>query len=235
MTKGSDNMLFYKYLFIFAVFSIIGWILELCYRSLVTKKLVNPGFMSGCVVPLYGMGAIILNFVCIIISKIDVTNKVLLIFISSFILLSILEFICGFISLKYFNIRLWDYRKRKINYKGFICLEFSTIWGILGVIYYLLCFPYINDISSYFINSNIGIFSLGIFLGIFIIDLSASIKLLNTLIKYAKSIEEIINIEKIKLEARLNIRRKKFLNAIYPYISTSRYVKEQIKELKNRK
>lgn len=228
-------MTFYKYLFIFALFSIIGWILELIYRSLVTKKLVNPGFMSGCVVPLYGMGTIILNIICIIISKSNFNNKVLLIFITSVFLLTLLEFICGYVSLKCFNIRLWDYRKRKINYKGFVCLEFSIIWGLLGVLYYLTVYPHIDNISLNFINSTLGIFTLGMFLGIFIIDLSVSIKLLNRLIRYAKEIEQIINIEKIKLEARINIRKKKFLNAIYPYISTNRYLKEKIEELKKQK
>ena len=228
-------MLFYKYLFIFASFSIIGWILELVYRSSITRKLVNPGFMSGCVVPLYGMGAIIINLLCILIINSNFEYKVLLVFLCCFMFLSILEFICGFISLKYFHVRLWDYRKRKLNYKGFVCIEFSIVWGLLGTLYYLIVFPHINPISLSFINSTIGIFSLGIFLGIFLIDLSLSINLLNRLIKYAKEIEEIVNIEKIKLEARINIRKKKFLNALYPYISTNKYVKEKIKELNNKK
>lgn len=227
-------MIFYKYLFIFALFSIIGWILELTYRSLVTKRLVNPGFMSGCVVPLYGMGAIILNIICIVISKLNFNHKVLVMFFISLFLLTLLEYICGFVSLKYFHIRLWDYRKRKINYKGFVCLEFSIIWGLLGVLYYLVIYPRIDSMSLNFISSTSGIFSLGIFLGIFIIDLSVSINLLNRLIRYAKEIEENINIEKLKLEARISTTRKRFLNSIYPYISTNRYLKEKIKGLKKK-
>jgi len=234
LVLGSDSM-FYKYLLIFALFSIIGWILELTYRSLVTKKLVNPGFMSGCVVPLYGMGAIILNLICILISKTNFNYKVLLVFVVSIILLTLLEFICGFISLKYFHIRLWDYRKRIINYKGFVCLEFSIIWGLLGVLYYLTVYPYIDIISNNIINSNIGIFALGIFLGVFIIDLSISIKLFNRLIKYANEIKENINIEKIKLESRINVSKKSFFNYIYPYVSTNKYLKQKIKELRNKK
>ena len=216
-------MLFYKYLFIFALFSIIGWILELVYRSFTTKKLVNPGFMSGCVVPLYGMGAIIANFICILISKVNINSKLMLVFIGSIIFLTLLEFICGFILLKYFHLRLWDYREFKINYKGYICLNFSLIWGLGGVLYYLFIYSYINSISLIFISTNIGIFILGIFLGMFIIDLSMSIKLLNRFTKYANELKENINIEKIKLEARINVQKKKFFNAIYPYILTNKY------------
>ncbi len=229
-------MLFYKYLFIFAVFSIIGWVLEVIYRGIVHKKIVNPGIMSGCVVPLYGMGAIILDIICILFFNINFKFKILIIFIVSMIILTLLEFICGYVSLKYFHIRLWDYRKEKFNYKGFICLKFSIVWGLISVIYYLLINPYIHNISLKFISTNNGIFILGIFSGIFIIDLNVSIKLLNRFIIYAKEIEENINIEKVKIEARINVGKKKFLNAIYPYLSTNRYIREKIKELnkKNR-
>lgn len=232
---GSDNMLFYKYLFIFALFSIIGWILEVIFRSIVNKKIVNPGFMSGCVVPIYGIGAIIANLVCMFVSKLNFDYKTILIFIISLILLTILELICGYISLKYFHIRLWDYRNLKLNYKGFICIEFSLVWGIASILYYKLAFPYIDSMSLNFISSNIGIFSLGLFLGVFLIDLSVSINLFNRLIKYSNEIKENINIEKIKLEARLNTRKKRFLNAIYPHISTNRYIRERIKEMKDNK
>ena len=234
-------MIFYKYLFIFACFSIIGWIIELIYRSLIEKKIVNPGFMSGCVVPLYG---IFLNLICILFSSINTNYKIFMIFILSIIVLTLLEFICGYISLKYFHIRLWDYRKQKFNYKGLICIRFSIIWGLLSVLYYLVVYHHINNISINFISSTNGIFALGIFLGIFIIDLSISIKLFNRLIKYAKSIivsyikwaeiEENINIEKLKLEARINNTRKKFFSAIYPYLSTNRYVREKLNELKKK-
>ena len=54
--------------------------LEVVYRSIVNKKLINPGFMSGCVLPIYGFGAVILNIVCTVLDKINFQYKVLLIF-----------------------------------------------------------------------------------------------------------------------------------------------------------
>ena len=149
-------------------------------------------------------------------------------------LLSLLELICGYICLKYFHLRLWDYTEYKINYKGYICLNFSLLWAVGGVLYYVFAFPYMDIISSNFINADIGIFSLGVFLGIFIIDLSFSIKLLSRLISYAKEIKENIDMEKIKLEARINIRKKKFFNTIYPYLSTNRYLRDKINEIKSK-
>lgn len=228
-------MIFFKYLFIFCLFSVVGWILELVYRSIVLKKFINPGFMSGCVVPLYGTGAIIMNIVCNLFSNIESSYKVILILIVSIIVLSILEFITGFILLKYFHLKLWDYSMYKYNYKGFICLEFSFIWGVLALVFYLFIYPWLNSFSINFISSNLGIFILGIFVGIFIIDLCVSIQLLNRLTKYADDIKEIINVEKLKIDVRMKSNRKKFWNAIYPYVSTNRFLRDKIKEINKEK
>lgn len=221
-------MIFFKYLFIFCLFSIIGWILEMFYRSYTNKKFINPGFMTGCVVPLYGFGAVILNLVCNLFVPIETAYKSLIIFILSVTLLSILECITGYFLLKFFNLRLWDYSKEKYNYNGFICLKFCVIWGFLSLIFYTFIFPNLNNIALNFINSNIGLFSLGVFVGVFIIDLCVSVNLAGKLTNYAKEIKETIDVEKLKLESRMNVRRKKIWNAIYPYVSTNKYLKDKI-------
>lgn len=223
-------MVFFKYLVIFCLFSVIGWILELIYRSLVTKRIVNPGFMTGCVVPLYGFGAVMLNLICNLFLPIESDYKVILIFVLSVILLTTLEYITGLLLLKLFNLKLWDYSKRKCNYKGFICIEFSFVWGFLSLLFYIFIFPWLNDFAINFVKSYFGIFILGVFIGVFLIDLCVSINLLNKLSKYANEIKQTINIEKIKLEARLENRKKKFWNAIYPYISTNKFLKDKIKK-----
>lgn len=220
--------MFFKYLFIFCIFSVVGWILELTYRSIVTKKIINPGFMSGCVVPLYGFGAVILNLICNLFISIKSNYKIVIIFILSIIILSILEYFTGYVLLKFFNLRLWDYSDRKYNYKGFICLYFSFIWGILSLVFYNFIFPWINSFSNNFVSSNIGIFLLGVFIGIFLIDLCVSINLLKKLVVYAEDLKETINIEKIKLEARREKKLKKFIDAIYPYISTNKFLRDRI-------
>lgn len=228
-------MIFFKYLFIFCLFSVVGWVLELIYRSIVMKKFINPGFMSGCVVPLYGFGAVIMNIICNLFSGIESSYKVILIFIISVILLSILEFISGYILLKYFHLKLWDYSTFKYNYKGFVCLEFSFVWGLLALVFYLFIYKWLDIFALNFISSTTGLFFLGIYVGIFIIDLCVSIQLLNRLTKYANDIKEIINVEKLKIDVRMKTNRKKFWNAIYPYISTNKFLRDKIKDSKKEK
>lgn len=224
-------MVFFKYLFIFCLFSSIGWILEVLYRSRQEKKFVNPGFMSGCTLPIYGFGAVIMYIICNLFSKINSNYKVILIFILSVIMLTILEYISGYLLLKLFSIRLWDYSDKKLNIKGFVCIYFSCIWGILSLVFYYLFYPHINSLAVSFIDNKICLFFLGTYVGVFLVDLACSINLLNNLTKYAKGIRETINVERLKLDVRIKQNKKKFLNAIYPYLSTNKYLKEKIKDM----
>ena len=224
-------MIFFKYLFIFLLFSFVGWILELVYRSYNSKKFINPGFMSGCVVPLYGFGALIMYLLCNDLSEINSKYKVLIIVLISILLLTLLELISGILLDKLFHLRLWDYSKYKYNYKGLICINFSLIWGILTFSFYYFMYNPINNISNSFISSDYGLFFLGLASGIFIIDLAMSIQLLNRIVKYANEIKQTVDLEKLRLDIIKRITNKKFINSVYPYTSINRYLKEKIKDI----
>ena len=58
-----------SFLFIFG--SILGWILELFFRRIVHKKWVNPGFLKGPYLPIYGIGIVILYIVASVELPID--------------------------------------------------------------------------------------------------------------------------------------------------------------------
>ena len=46
--------------FLFAVGSILGWCLEVLFRHFVTHKWLNPGFLIGPYLPLYGFSLSVL-------------------------------------------------------------------------------------------------------------------------------------------------------------------------------
>ena len=124
------------YLNIFIIYSILGFILESCVYK--TKNInCYSGILYGPFTVIYGFGCVILNllndYVYIYINNIIL--KIIVIFIISLLILSFIEYI-GAIILKYlFNTEMWDYSNRKYNYRGYVCLNNSIIWGILGVIY----------------------------------------------------------------------------------------------------
>ena len=217
-------MLFFKYLFIFCLFSFIGWLIELIYRSIMDKRIVNPGFMTGCVVPIYGFSALILNIIC------GITNNIYLFIPVSIALLTLLELISGIFLDKCFHLRLWDYSNRKFNYKGFICLRFTIYWFILALLFKFFMYSRVHNLSIIFINNNVYLFMLGIFTGIFLLDLCASIDLVSKINKYSKVVKQSINYEKIKFDARRETSKRKFISAIFPYFKTSKYLKDKLSD-----
>ena len=56
---------FVEMTFIFFIGSLSGWTLELFFRRFVSqKRWVNPGFLNGPYLPLYGFGLLGLYLVC---------------------------------------------------------------------------------------------------------------------------------------------------------------------------
>lgn len=223
--------MFLKYLFIFALFSIVGWILELLYRSFKVKKIINPGFMCGCVVPIYGFAAVILTFICEILNKIETDVKIFIILILSFIILTLLELISGVLMSKIFSLKLWDYKNKPFNYKGYVCLEFSSYWMVLSLIYYMFIYPFINIIAINFTNNKFGLIIIIIFYILFIIDFIITINISSRLTKYAKNISEIIDLDKFRIEVRKRLKNKKILNLVHADIGITTFIKEKLKEM----
>lgn len=164
------------YLFLFCLFSVVGWILEFSYRSLISKKMSNPGFMTGFVVPIYGFGIIILNTLCIMFYNLGFIYGALIITFLAIIVLSILELFTGYLLNKLFKIRLWDYSDRRFNIRGYICLYFSLIWGILALLYYIYVFSRVNLFASMYVKNSFCIFSLMVFYFTFLTDFILTIK-----------------------------------------------------------
>lgn len=217
-----------KYLFIFSMFSTLGWLLELTYKSITNKEIINPGILTGCSVVIYGFGTVLLDIICNILSNIKSNYRLILILIVSTILLTLLELIAGKILIKKFNVVSWDYSNQKFNYKGIICLKFSFIWFILAGLFYYFIFPWIDSFSTNIIINNINLFLLGIYYGIFIIDVFVSLNILNKLSKYSRKKNIIINIEKLKKELS---NSSKIIDKIYPYNNINKFLKEKSKRL----
>ena len=114
-----------RLLFIFEICATAGWCLEVVYRSLKEKRFVNPGFLNGCYLPIYGIGGTILFFACeYLLSFSTIYENLICIFLISCLGMTFIELVGGLIIIKQFNLRLWDYSDNKWNYKN--CLKFKT-------------------------------------------------------------------------------------------------------------
>lgn len=128
-----------KILFYFIVYSFLGWCLESVYKTIIFKKFTNSGFLYGPFCPMYGIAAVLM------IELGKVSNNVIIIFILSFILFSVWEYIVAVILEKLFKTKYWDYSNLKFNLQGRICLKNSIYWGILGVLLILIIQPTIEN------------------------------------------------------------------------------------------
>jgi uncharacterized membrane protein len=118
----------FKWITLFFIYSILGWIFESCYVSLKMGAWTNRGFMKGPYLPIYGTGAVMM----LVISE-PFKNNLILTYIAGFIGATLLELVVGIAIEHIFKVRYWDYSYKKINYKGYICLSSSIAWGFFTI------------------------------------------------------------------------------------------------------
>ncbi|AWI03205.1 putative ABC transporter permease [Clostridium drakei] len=120
-------------LLLFTIYSFLGWALETIFASINEKKIINRGFLNGFVCPIYGFGAILAIQSSKWISNIFENPFIAIIIniIIAMILVTVLEYITGFLLEKIFDCKWWDYSSNAFNLKGYICLKYSLLWGVL--------------------------------------------------------------------------------------------------------
>ena len=132
-------ILFLRLAFLFSVGSLAGWVLELFYRRLVSsKQWINPGFLVGPYVPLYGFG------VCTFYLLAQIPLNGIAVVIIMALTVTLIEYIAGIIFIKGMGVKLWDYSDRWGNIDGLICPLYTVLWGILGAMYYYLANPFVK-------------------------------------------------------------------------------------------
>lgn len=126
----------YDIIWFILIYSLIGWVLEVSFAACVHGKFVNRGFLSGPVCPIYGFGVAIVYLMLK-----PLAHTWIWLFLGSAILTSLLEYITGYVLEKMFGQRWWDYSDMKFNLNGYICLEFSIVWGVVCVFAVKVLFP----------------------------------------------------------------------------------------------
>lgn len=120
-------------LYFFAL-SFIGWLIEVCYRSYQARRLVNPGFLFGPFVPIYGVAGLLILAISNILSSFS-WWFVLLVMV---LMVTVLEYITSVLLELIFQVRLWDYSDEPFNLAGRVSLKYSFYWGVLIYLYLTL-------------------------------------------------------------------------------------------------
>lgn len=237
-----------KISFLFSTGSFFGWILELFYRKWFgahnpDHRWINPGFLNGPCLPLYGFGLTCLYLMAMIpVSFIEnpIYQKIFLFAFMAFAM-TFLEFIAGLIFIIGMHIKLWDYENEWGNILGIICPKFSFFWAILGGGYYFLIHPHIVD-SLWWLSDNMAYCLLiGFFYGVLAVDIVYTFNIVSKMRAFAIKYDVLIRYESVKAEIRRHAHEnKEKIRFIFAFNSESplsehmyRYI-NKIKELESK-
>lgn len=181
----------YEIILLFFIFSFVGWLWEVILELIQHHKLVNRGFLIGPCLPIYGVGGLLST---LFFSKIDIFDgfaNVVVVFIATSVICSILEYFTSWAMEQLFNNRWWDYSNFKINLNGRICLLCSLGFGLGCTADIYLVNPFLRYLFD-LINIPIDVikaFDL-IALFLFSIDIVVSFKIINNFKNISNSVVE---------------------------------------------
>ena len=197
---------FIKIAYLFGLGCTIGWVLELFYRKFfdpanVERKWLNPGFLTGPYLPLYGFALWLLYGMTRVERFIpignDIARKVVL-FLLMAAVITLLEYITGMIFIVKLKIMLWDYTQFWGNIKGIICPMYSFFWLVLSFAYCFFIDPAISGSVLGLLDHLELSFFVGLYYGVFFIDLFVSINNLVNIAEFARAHNIIVSIDELR-------------------------------------
>lgn len=216
---------------LFALGSMMGWIIELFFRRFFSShKWINPGFLVGPYVPLYGFGVVglfLLSHYLTFDSWFNIPrwgNDIIVILIMG-ISMTLIEYIAGLIFIKGMGIKLWDYSNRKGNIQGIICPLFSLFWMIIGAAFHFLLTGVFENLLDWFTSTSVTNawlpFLLGTFYGVIFVDFGYSLKITSRIRTFAKEHNIVVRFEEFKESIReAQVKAKEKFSFILPLKSS---------------
>ena len=198
----------YKLFMLFMIYSICGWTMEVIFKLVQNRRLVNRGFLIGPMCPIYGFCGLSISLVFDRIKDINY----LTVFLISIIICAVFEYFVSWLLETLFNARWWDYSHKRFNLNGRICLRNLLFFGFVGCLGVYVFNPFIFSLLDKIPYNYLKMISI-ILLLLFLTDTIFSVKLVTSLKNFfynAKkdSTEEITKrIRKLLIEKSVYFRR----------------------------
>ena len=217
----------------------IGWVLELFFRRIFyAKRLINPGFLVGQYLPLYGFGICLL----FLLASVDLSwlpgkalSEIARVLMIGAAMTSI-EYIAGKIFIVGMHIKLWDYSKKPGNIEGIVCPEFTLYWTLLGAVYCYGIHPFFTEAVSWLFQNLAFTFVVGMFYGILLVDVAYSMKLMAHIRRFAAENDLVVRLESLKNSIAERVEHNRFFHFVFalkesnPLSETLRDYAEQLRE-----
>lgn len=133
----------------FIVYSVVGWIWESTYCTIVERKWQNRGFLYGPACPIYGTGIVGIMLLWHHTLEQGTTLAWWQVFLAMAVGSAILEYVTHWALEKLFHAYWWDYSNMPLNLNGRICLPATIFFGLGGLlVVYVLYQPTVDIIAS---------------------------------------------------------------------------------------
>ncbi len=231
--------LFLTLAFLFFIGSMTGWVIELLFRRFIStanpeRKWINPGFCVGPYIPLYGVGLCLLFLIALIepyLPALSPIGRKLLLFLAMAVCMTAIEYATGVFCLQVLHVRLWDYSAEWGHLQGIICPKFSAIWAVLGAVYYFAIHPHIVDALAWLSRNLAFSFVVGMFFGVFILDVVHSAQLVAKLKQFAEDNQVVVRYEHLKAHIRRRQAERREAYHFFRPFHTDRPLREIIQDL----
>ncbi len=131
----SGETVMYHLLWMFLIYSFVGWAVGTAAAAMRKKKFIDVGFLYGPWCPSYGLGgaafAVLLP---------ELKNSLFFLFLGGMILGFLVSWFTGFFLEKIFHKKWWDYSRKKFQFGGYVNLPYTVIWGGAAVV----CIYFVN-------------------------------------------------------------------------------------------
>ena len=123
------NLNFYTLSVIYLVYSFLGWVGETVVATIKGRQFTNRGMASGPFCFVYGTAGVLLA-----VGLADLRTNWLALFAGSFLITTVVEWVTAKFLERVHHRRWWDYSGKKFNLDGYVCLQYSVLWGVLGAV-----------------------------------------------------------------------------------------------------
>lgn len=238
--------------FLFFMGSMFGWVLELLFRRFFSRnnpehRWINPGFLIGPYLPLYGFGLCLLYGLAQLPLPGSLAVAEGLRFLLIGAAMTLIELLTGLLAEQVGHVRLWDYSTEWGNVKGLICPKFSLAWALLGAIYVWLLHPWVQAAVLWLAENLAFSFFIGLFFGVFLVDLGYSVNILARIRKFSQEFSReyrmTVRYEELKAQihrAKENLRAHRFWRFVSPMSGGElkehirRYAEEKLSTLRKK-
>ncbi|NCB62265.1 MAG: hypothetical protein EOM52_01435 [Clostridia bacterium] len=133
----------YSLLWLFFLYSLLGWILESVFAAVRRKRFINRGVLNGPLCCIYGFSA-----VAITVGLNDLKESLVFLFLGAAIIAGLIEWFSGRLLEKLYRRKWWDYSKQRFHIDGYVSLRSAALWGVIGVLGLRFLNPLLLDLMA---------------------------------------------------------------------------------------